>query len=340
MAEATSAPTSNGNNRRRRRPNKKNGDTIKKNGDAVKNDGNGKAQTKTGTMPSKVDISNKSNHGGGRKQQQQQPQSQQNGATAAPGGAKQKRKMGKRAKQLESMEKKAKSEDEFFRQCQREASATTPQKKQLTRKQREERETALFGKQGSQGINFAKYNDITVDVKSGGSAVDRNGKTKSKHDESNEIETTFSDFDELQLTPTMRTNIKLMNYAKSTPIQKHAVPLGIAGKDLMCCAQTGSGKTCAFLLPVVISLAKNQSADDMMPDSADLYRQPVKPKCIVLAPTRELASQIELEAEKLCFNQPGLAPVAVYGGASQQKQLRQLAYAGGSSIIIVATPGR
>jgi ATP-dependent RNA helicase DDX3X len=61
-----------------------------------------------------------------------------------------------------------------------------------------------------------------------------------------------------------------------------------------------------------------------------------------MAPTRELASQIELEAEKLCFNNPELQPVAVYGGASQRKQLRDLAFAGSneSAAIVVATPGR
>ena len=106
----------------------------------------------------------------------------------------------------------------------------------------------------------------------------------------------------------------------------------------MCCAQTGSGKTCAFLLPVVVSLAtgqndKNDSNDNSAGGST------VNPKCIVLAPTRELALQIELEAEKLCFRLPTLTPVAVYGGASQRKQIRELAFAR-ENAIIVATPGR
>ena len=110
----------------------------------------------------------------------------------------------------------------------------------------------------------------------------------------------------------------------------------------------GSGKTCAFLLPVVIrTLAMKTKKEEKKNDDANGGRMmntnnynPVSPNCIVLAPTRELASQIELEAQKLCFNQR-ICPVAVYGGASQQKQLRQLAFAGeGGSVLVVATPGR
>ena len=84
---------------------------------------------------------------------------------------------------------------------------------------------------------------------------------------------------------------------------------------------------------------KNDANGGRMMMNTNNYN-PVSPNCIVLAPTRELASQIELEAQKLCFNQ-SICPVAVYGGASQQKQLRQLAFAGeGGSVLVVATPGR
>ncbi|KAL7527370.1 hypothetical protein ACHAXR_001918 [Thalassiosira sp. AJA248-18] len=216
----------------------------------------------------------------------------------------------------------------------------------------------LFGKQGSQGINFQKYDDIKVEVKPGAVAQSKNHSSSNKNNKNDDANNkaitsmVFSDFDELKLSPTMRNNIKLMKYTRSTPIQRHSIPLGMAGHDLMCCAQTGSGKTCAFLLPVVADLANTQNQkksrnnnnnnggkEDGSNNNGRYIHEPIKPKCIVLAPTRELASQIELEAEKLCFQHPDLTPVAVYGGASQRNQIRQLAFAGDNAII-VATPGR
>jgi ATP-dependent RNA helicase DDX3X len=289
------------------------------------------------------------NNGGGRKRQPPQKQQTEKSNDGGPGVKnppppvdpklkKQNKKMGKRAKQLESMSKKANAEDDFFRQCQREAAKS---KEQPDGKEQMAREMRLFGKQGAQGINFAKYDAIQVDVKPG--AVQSSNNNKNNEATNSVASIKFSDFDELKLLPTMRRNIKLMNYAKSTPIQRHAIPLALAGHDLMCCAQTGSGKTCAFLLPVCASLASQNNGNPTKKSNnndSNAY-QPVQPKCIVLAPTRELASQIELEAEKLCFNNPGLQPVAVYGGASQRKQLRDLAFAGNeSAAIVVATPGR
>jgi ATP-dependent RNA helicase DDX3X len=332
---------------------------TKKHGAPTSNNTNGNKKKRAKAMNSNapgsdpnqtaVPAAAAANNGGGGGRKRQPPQKQQraksnNGGPGAnnnppppvdPKLKKQNRKMGKRAKQLESMEKKANTEDDFFRQCQREAATS---KQQPNGKQQKAREMELFGKQGAQGINFAKYDAIRVDVKPG--AV----QNSNKHNEAtnNQVASiVFSDFDELNLLPTMRRNIKLMNYAKSTPIQRHAIPLGLQGHDLMCCAQTGSGKTCAFLLPVCASLAsQNNGNPTNNSNDRDAY-QPVQPKCIVLAPTRELASQIELEAEKLCFNNPELQPVAVYGGASQRKQLRDLAFAGNeSAAIVVATPGR
>jgi ATP-dependent RNA helicase DDX3X len=177
----------------------------------------------------------------------------------------------------------------------------------------------LFGEQGAQGINFAKYDEIKVEVKRG--SVD---------DDAIMVQG-FNDFDELSLHPTIRRNIELMNYKRPTPIQRYAIPLALGGDDLMCCAQTGSGKTCAFLLPVCVLLDKHG-----IPASSN-SRHGVSPRCIVLAPTRELASQIQLEAEKLLHNMIDVRSVVVYGGASQKDQIRQLAF---GADIIVATPGR
>ena len=127
-------------------------------------------------------------------------------------------------------------------------------------------------------------------------------------------------------------NIQRMNYVVPTPIQRHAVPLGLHGRDLMCSAQTGSGKTCAFLLPVIQSLCASSSRSD------DATMGPVRPRALVLAPTRELAIQIELETRKLIFENPHrLSVTLVYGGAKARPQLAALAR---SPDIVVATPGR
>lgn len=132
----------------------------------------------------------------------------------------------KRAKQLASMAKKAKEEDDYFRSCQKEAA----REKSISKPSNDStREQELFAQQGSQGINFGKYDDIQVEVK-----LPSKGNNQFK---------AMQDFDELKLTPQLKRNAALMNYKQPTPIQRNAIPLSMAGHDLMCCAQTGSGKT-------------------------------------------------------------------------------------------------
>jgi ATP-dependent RNA helicase DDX3X len=229
------------------------------------------------------------------------------------------KKMGKREKQLAAMKKKADEEDRYFRQCQREAAQESNKRVKTSPDTDDKaRELELFGTQGAQGIDFAKYDDIKVEVKNGsGEKVAGTG---------------FTDFDQLSLDPIIRRNVELMRYATPTPIQRHSIPIALDGNDLMCCAQTGSGKTCAFLLPVCAALAKSKPKHDN-----DGGQQGASPRCVVLAPTRELAIQIEVEAQKLCHQIPSVQPVAIYGGASQRKQIRNLAF---GSDIVVATPGR
>jgi ATP-dependent RNA helicase DDX3X len=249
-------------------------------------------------------------------QPRKMPNGNQTPAVATAEDNKRKRqdkKLGKRAMQIASMERKAAEEDKYFRECQREAAK---QRAAPTGGDSTARQVELFGTQQAQGINFAKYDDIKVEVKKGsGQATAGTG-------------TAFTSFDQLSLDATIRRNVTLMNYSTPTPIQRHAIPSALAGEDLMCCAQTGSGKTCAFLLPVCAQLVKEQPK---------LNGKGASPRCVVLAPTRELAIQIELEAQKICYEIPFLRPVAVYGGANQRKQIRDLAF---GADIVVATPGR
>jgi ATP-dependent RNA helicase DDX3X len=146
--------------------------------------------------------------------------------------------------------------------------------------------------------------------------------------------------------------IDRMRYTTPTPIQRHCVPLALAGHDVLASAQTGSGKTVGFLLPLIAAVAKNRSTagketnNDNIP-SITKRKTPSSPAALILAPTRELALQIELEIEKLTFGAP-LPPISsehvatrwsacCYGGATARPQLEALA----SGVeILVATPGR
>lgn len=240
------------------------------------------------------------------------------------------------------MNKKAQDEDTYFRSCQKEASngKHLDNWKDSTSKKRE---TELFGKQIVKGINFDKYNDIQVQVKLPESQ--NGGEVK-----------LMEDFSKLEhLTAQLQQNIHSMKYTSPTPIQKNAIPYAMAGHDLMCCAQTGSGKTCSFLLPVIASLVGRQQANTSTSTSTNTNGgnnsnslEPAKPKCVVLAPTRELAIQIQLESEKLTHAIPSIQPVVVYGGANARGQLKELAYASAHAahntnvvdLLVVATPGR
>jgi ATP-dependent RNA helicase DDX3X len=240
--------------------------------------------------------------------------------------------MGRRAKQAAAVAKKAGAEDQYFRECQQLVRATQPPTDGRTEQcatvsayapsaaatacaGSPERERELFQTQGAAGINFETYDKVDVEV----SGSQAGAAPALAH---------FQDLGE-RLPSFLVRNIGLMNYTRPTPIQKHSIPLGLAGCDLMCCAQTGSGKTCAFLLPICAALGAKGS-------SAQAGARQAAPSCVVMAPTRELASQISLEAEKLCNRSP-LRCVVVYGGADQRKQIKDLAF---GCDIIVATPGR
>ncbi|KAG8035056.1 hypothetical protein G9C98_001546 [Cotesia typhae] len=124
-------------------------------------------------------------------------------------------------------------------------------------------------------------------------------------------------------------NIKKSNYTKPTPVQKHAIPIILQGRDLMACAQTGSGKTAAYLIPIVHRLLEDN-------DELKLIERGCEPQVIVMAPTRELVLQISWEAEKFAKDTI-LRTVACYGGVKPMHQADQVRR---GAHIIVATPGR
>eukprot|EP01136_Pigoraptor_vietnamica_P021600 Opistho-1_new@71916 len=165
------------------------------------------------------------------------------------------------------------------------------------------------------GINFDKYEDIPVEA---------TGHDCPKHIES---------FEECDLGDLIFENIKLARYTTPTPVQKYSIPIVGTGRDLMACAQTGSGKTAAFLVPILSQLFKEGP-----PPPPPRYNRRVKqyPDALVLAPTRELASQIYDEARKFAYRSFA-RPCVVYGGADIGQQIRDLER---GCHVLVATPGR
>ncbi|KAF9435586.1 hypothetical protein BGZ76_005938 [Entomortierella beljakovae] len=129
-----------------------------------------------------------------------------------------------------------------------------------------------------------------------------------------------------------------MKYAEPTPIQKYAIPVITSGYDLMGCAQTGSGKTAAFLIPMLSVLISKILRGRLKP----VRRQPGKgylratPFGLIILPTRELAIQIFEEARRYTYRTP-IRPVVIYGGSDRHIQTRQLA---NGCDLLIAVPGR
>jgi ATP-dependent RNA helicase RhlE len=128
---------------------------------------------------------------------------------------------------------------------------------------------------------------------------------------------------ELDISKPLKKAIEAMGYTDATPIQAQAIPPALQGRDIVGCAQTGTGKTVAFLLPALEKLAREQSKGK-------------SPRVVVLEPTRELVIQVAKEARKLASHTP-LRIAAVYGGAKMKQQISQLRR---GVDVVIATPGR
>ncbi|MCL4221162.1 MAG: DEAD/DEAH box helicase [Phycisphaerales bacterium] len=135
-------------------------------------------------------------------------------------------------------------------------------------------------------------------------------------------------FHQLNLAKPILDAIVEEGYSTPTPIQAKAIPPVLEGRDLLGCAQTGTGKTAAFALPILHHLHA-QPVDK-------LRRGPVKPRALILSPTRELTVQIA-GSFAAYGRHTSLSVVTIYGGVSQSNQVRMLR---GGVDIIVATPGR
>ncbi len=137
-----------------------------------------------------------------------------------------------------------------------------------------------------------------------------------------------SSFDQLGLIPPLAQAVRELGYEQPTPVQEQAIPLVLAGRDLKAGAQTGTGKTAAFALPILQRLAPQASS------SASPARHPVR--ALVLTPTRELAIQVEQSFRDYGKHLP-IRSTVVYGGADMNAQILQLRK---GVEVLVATPGR
>jgi ATP-dependent RNA helicase RhlE len=140
-------------------------------------------------------------------------------------------------------------------------------------------------------------------------------------------------YDTLGLDPRLNEGLRDLGYRETRPIQQAVVPIALAGRDLIACAETGTGKTAAFVVPILQRLLAAAAAPH--DDQGGGPRQP-KSRVLVLAPTRELAVQIEDEIHGLAYHTP-ITSAAVYGGVEMNPQERALR---AGVDIIVATPGR
>ncbi len=127
-------------------------------------------------------------------------------------------------------------------------------------------------------------------------------------------------FNELNLSPEILRGVKEMGFEEASPIQSKAIPIAMTGADIIGQAQTGTGKTAAFGIPVLEKAKKEIK----------------HPQTLILCPTRELAVQAAEEIRKLAKYMHGIKVLPIYGGQDISKQIRALK----GTQIIIGTPGR
>ena len=133
-------------------------------------------------------------------------------------------------------------------------------------------------------------------------------------------------FEDLNLEPEVLQGLDAMNFKEATPVQEATIPVVLDGKDLIACAQTGTGKTAAYILPLLNLLTRRPSEKDLV-------------RAIVIAPTRELAQQIDMQFEGFSYFLPISTFVVAGGGDGAQWDQQKRGLQMGADVMI-ATPGR
>ena len=133
-------------------------------------------------------------------------------------------------------------------------------------------------------------------------------------------------FEQLDLSDEVLDALYDMNFEECTPIQEQSIPYILQGRDLIAVAQTGTGKTAAYLLPIISRLYTDGAPTDAI-------------NCIVMAPTRALAQQIDRQMEGMAYYLP-VSSIAVYGGTDGPTFARQQNSMRAGADVVIATPGR
>ncbi len=133
-------------------------------------------------------------------------------------------------------------------------------------------------------------------------------------------------FDELDLSDELLDALDAMRFTNCTPIQEQAIGVILDGRDLIACAQTGTGKTAAYLLPVIDLLAETERPDHAV-------------RCVIMVPTHELAQQIDRQMEGFSYYLP-VSSLAIHGGNDGKEFARQQHALRSGADLVIATPGR
>jgi ATP-dependent RNA helicase RhlE len=139
----------------------------------------------------------------------------------------------------------------------------------------------------------------------------------------------MKNFSELSLSPVLVSNLTRNGFVTMTPVQTEAIPPALDGRDLIATAQTGTGKTLAFVLPLLETLLKHKTAKGIQADARGI-------RAVVLSPTRELAMQIHAVFGTLAQGS-GISAAVVVGGMNEDRQLTNIKK---GAAVLIATPGR
>ena len=153
--------------------------------------------------------------------------------------------------------------------------------------------------------------------------------SKETQHESNDSKPTGITFQSFALAAPLLKNVAELGFTQPTEVQAQVIPAALAGGDLLVSSQTGSGKTAAFLLPLINQLIDANPNNSPVPGRA-------QPKVLVLCPTRELAQQVTADAVNLVRGMKGIRIATIMGGMPYGKQIQALK----GALLVVATPGR
>ncbi|CAD5117962.1 DgyrCDS6702 [Dimorphilus gyrociliatus] len=210
---------------------------------------------------------------------------------------------------------KCQEEGHISRDCPN-PSADPERKKPVTYEPPAINDDELLDDQMTTGINFDAYQRIPVKV--------------TGDDLPESLIKGVASFEEAELYDKFLNNVREVGYKKPTPIQKHAMPIIMSGRDMMGCAQTGSGKSAAFILPIISMMMKSGL------QGGSEYADIQTPQALVVCPTRELINQLYTEARK--FSKGSRLKVQVaYGGTSVRVCSERIRY---GTNLLCATPGR